>query len=951
MTVALSDAARSVWAKSDREHGADQTGWLPLHRHLDDTAAVAEKLWDDWLPDSTKRIILGQLPGGAADGRRVLSWLAGIHDVGKATPAFAIQVPDLATRMQEQGLDMPATLLDRSLAPHAMAGQLILTRWLESRHGWSRERATPFAVVVGGHHGMPPDHMQLVRASKHPELLGVGIWERVQNEFLDRAEQRFGLSNVLASWDGNQLPMTSRALLTGAVIVADWMASNTELFPYDELGDQAVRTEQAWAQLRLPTPWQAAGVDPLPHFSQRFGLPDGTLPRPLQTVAVNLATELADPGLMIIEAPMGEGKTEAALMVAEVFAAKTGAGGCFVALPTQATSNAMFTRVTKWLTRLPDKRGDGSPRSVTLAHGKANLNDQFRGLMRGRFREIGRDEPTNGEHSITSLVAPEWMAGRKRANLASFVIGTIDQILFSGLKTKHLVLRHLAMASKVVIIDEAHAYDVYMSSYLDRVLHWLGAYQVPTIVLSATLPSARRIAMITAYEQGKYPERGGRLGRRERLAQQNVPHPELIGDIGYPVLTASTSTGTAAIRLAEPAPRHTVIELERIDDELPALTRVLSKSLAQGGCAVVIRNTVKRVQETARELANSLPDTDIIVMHSRFLGSDRAVLENRLLRLFGPDGSAQRREQRFVVVASQVVEQSLDIDFDLLVTDLAPLDLVLQRMGRLHRHERGVDQSDRSPLLRRARCVITGVDWSRTPPEPVAGSRAVYEAHPLYRALAILNPLLDTGEPVTLPQDIAPFVQRAYNEERLGPDSWQLTLQAASAKFEHGADQRRSNAKAFLLDTFRTSSTLVGWLDAGVGNLSEDDPRGIAQVRDGHPGLEVLVVERDEDGGIQTPHWLNRHAERPVPTDDVLPPRLARIVATCNLQLPAVMCLPNNIDRVITDLEANCFSGWQQTYLLAGQLALVLDGDGRAQLADFELNYDPRYGLEYQRVE
>src|SRR5690606_31927012 len=224
--------------------------------------------------------------------------------------------------------------------------------------------------------------------------------------------------------------------------------------------------------------------------------------------AVELARRMSSPGLMLIEAPMGEGKTEAALAVAEVFAARSGAGGVFVALPTMATGNAMFPRMLQWLRRLPDVAGGGL-QSVMLAHSKAALNEDFGELVRaGRRTVAGVEHDGRGDEwrprsdrraSSAELVAHQWLHGRKKAMLSSFVVGTVDQLLFMGLKSRHLALRHLALAGKVVVIDEAHAYDAYMNSYLDRVLSWLGAYRVPVVVLSATLPAARRRELAAAY--------------------------------------------------------------------------------------------------------------------------------------------------------------------------------------------------------------------------------------------------------------------------------------------------------------------------------------------------------------------------------------------------------------------------------------------------------------------
>ncbi|MEU3862741.1 CRISPR-associated helicase Cas3' [Streptomyces sp. NPDC028722] len=962
----LSGPVLSVWAKHDREGD----GWLPLWRHMEDCAAVAGRLWDEWLPLSVRRLIAGGLPGGQADARRLVVWLAGVHDIGKATPAFACQVDELAQVMRGHGLEMrsrEAMGADRRFAPHGLAGQVLLGWWLEERHGWTVKQAGQFTVVVGGHHGVPPEHGQIQALERHPDLLraqgasGV-LWKQVQDELLEACAQEFGVVERLAAWKLVKLSQPVQVLLSAVVIVCDWIASNSDLFPYFPQDVPRTGTERmaaAWRALDLPGPWRAqepAG-DVAELFASRFDLPAGARARPVQEAAVALAREMDEPGLMVIEAPMGEGKTEAALAVAEIFATRSGAGGVFFALPTMATGNAMFPRLLHWLDRLPTP--PAARYSVLLAHSKAALNDDFVDLMGGgrRIAEVDVDghatqqwRPSDpGRAAAAELVAHAWLRGRKKAMLSSFVAGTIDQLLFAGLKSRHLVLRHLAIAGKVVVIDEAHAYDTYMSVYLDRVLSWLGAYRVPVVVLSATLPAGRRRQLAEAY-----------AGKAASATKAPFDAVARAGD--YPLLTTVRPGGAPLMRRPAGSGRSTDVEVERLDDDVNVLADRLERELVQGGCVLVVRNTVRRVLQAAAVLRERFGQENVTVAHSCFVDVDRAEKDAALLTRFGPPTAKTDRPQTaHIVVASQVAEQSLDVDFDLLVTDLAPVDLLLQRMGRLHRHLRGGhQQTERPEQLRQARCLLTGVDWNTPVPAPVRGSLAVYGAHALLRSAAVLLPHLDGGRqrPVRLPADISPLVQHAYADTVDAPAGWEEALEAARTRHEeHRADQAE-RAATFRLDAAaRPGRPLFGWVAAGVGD-ADDTRQGRAQVRDSRESLEVVVVQRRADGTLATLPWLKPDrkgrplAGLPLPTDQVPTTLAARAAASCGLRLPIQFSYADVMDQAIDELEELYIPAWQvkDSHWLAGQLILPLDEDCQTRLAGFILRYSPSDGLEVTRA-
>jgi CRISPR-associated endonuclease/helicase Cas3 len=523
--------------------------------------------------------------------------------------------------------------------------------------------------------------------------------------------------------------------------------------------------------------------------------------------------------------------------------------------------------------------------------------------------------------------------------LSSFVVGTIDQLLFAALRSRHLVLRHLGLAGKVVVVDEAHAYDVYMSTFLDRALEWLGAYHVPVVVLSATLPAHRRAELMRAYDQGRLR----RLTRRERI-RLGDPYAPLVEDKNYPLVTVSNPAHGASATTCADSGRGVEVTLRRLEDEPSALVELLRERLADGGCALVIHNTVARVQATAAALRDALgPGFPVSVAHSRFMALDRAAKDKWLRASFGPPGDDGDRPVRHIVVASQVAEQSLDIDFDLLVTDLAPVDLVLQRLGRVHRHPR----LERPSAVATPTCWITGADWAAQPPEPVSGSRRVYQQYTLLRSAAVLLPHLD-GVPLRLPEDIAPLTQVAYQDEPVGPPDWQPALAAAHQRYLDEQATKEGKARSFRLEQVAEPGTpLLNWLAGGTD--AKDDRAAQGHVRDSTAeSLEVLLLVRTPVG-LVLPPWISGGGI-PVPTGDIPEWPLSWRIAQCSLPLPQMMTAPEVIDTVIGELESRIdLAAWQADHWLAGELVLDVDGDGRARVGPFDVHYDRHEGLRVVR--
>ncbi len=451
---------------------------------------------------------------------------------------------------------------------------------------------------------------------------------------------------------------------------------------------------------------------------------------------------------------MGEGKTEAAWYVSDAWD-RRGGQGTYVALPTMATSNQMFDRVGKFL------EADHGKKNLMLLHGKAALNDQFEKLKYAAWLYDDAKHPS-------AVVAEQWFAANKKHGLlAPYGVGTIDQVLLAVLQTKHVFVRLFGLAGKCVILDEVHAYDAYMTTLMERLLRWLAALGCPVVLLSATLPRDKRLKLLRAY------------------AGRDLPEPE---DKPYPRVT-SVAVGTVPdVRHVEADPtRARTIRLGWLDEG--GLVKTLRESLADGGCAAVIRNTVGLAQGTYSQLRDTLKDDGITVelFHARFPFGRRMEIENAALRRFGKEGGPTDRNKR-VLVATQVVEQSLDLDFDVMVSDVAPIDLVVQRAGRLHRHERGT----RPAWVAEPRVWLIEPETEDGLPE-FGCSEYVYARFVLLRSYIACKAV----QVVRLPADLERFVEQVYGSEPLRiPDAWQAALDETERELAEEQRSQRTKGKA-----------------------------------------------------------------------------------------------------------------------------------------------------------
>ena len=591
----------------------------PAVLHMLDVAACAELLIDGHAAFA-----------GLSDAqRRALVILVGLHDVGKISESFRALV-------QENERGNP---LHWQLSHFLLCGAL--DEVLSELGGDYSVREELYAAVAG-HHGQPPSPAGGNRRERSRRTRAIGGAKCDAKNWTTELKGLF----PDASLEGISVE-EARGLswaLSGLTVAADWVGSNTDWFPVEQGSrdfNQALEESRRQARDAVVK----AGLEP-PCLARLdsltpYGL--GKL-RPMQEAALRIKLD-AGPQLFVIEDSTGTGKTEAALILAHRMIENRKARGIFFALPTMATSNAMFDRMSGFVGEMYE-----SPPSLVLAHSRAKLSAAVRDV-------------TGAAHDNTpEATGTEWLTdGRRRTLLATVGVGTVDQALLGVLPTRFSTLRLFGLADKLLVVDEAHSYDPYMQRELETLLTMHARLGGSAILMTASLPLKMRQAYVSAYQRG--------LGQSEAS----------IEDRSYPGLhLVSSKIRSVSV---DPAPESSRrIEINRIPSKEGALDLLVSAETAGAAC-VWIRNAVDDAIDAVLELRKR--GIEAYLLHARFALIDRLRLESAVMESFGKKRTAGKGR---VLVATQVVEASLDLDFDVMVSDLAPIGSLVQRAGRLWRH-------------------------------------------------------------------------------------------------------------------------------------------------------------------------------------------------------------------------------------------------------------------------
>lgn len=608
--------------------------------------------------------------------------VAAAHDLGKVSPHFQEKIYSAAGEL----LGIGNTELDNTLGGHAAVSQACLLG--------SAIKFIP--QILGRHHGASPNSV----GCPDDNIYGGPEWQQNRMSLLANLKNVFGCSWPIVK-DENHANA-----LSGLTCVADWIGSGSI---FDGILPDGQPNNTPWKNLISEAVDRAGFVGfklrPNLSFEDIFSFQ----PHEAQTKLIQAVDRR---GVYILEAPMGMGKTEAALYAAYKALSQGTATGIYFALPTQLTSDKIYDRMNSFLAEvLVD---DCKFRSLLL-HSSAWLRDT----------ELGEE----------GMPGRGWFNSSKRGLLAPFAVGTIDQALMGVMNIKHGFVRTFGLAGKVVILDEVHSYDSYTGTIMDKLVQTLQELQCTVIILSATLTAERRADL---------------LGQKSR-------------ETSYPLVSA-LPTGSTAFYLPVNQTEFTTVSIAIKNDDKEALEEAIIRA-ERGEQVLWIENMVTASQDRFKIIAARVQACSAKIecglLHSRFLRTDRKCNEDKWVNAFGKGGHTERKKCGRILVGTQVLEQSLDIDADFLITRICPTDMLFQRIGRLWRH-READILRPEKAKREVWILAPPLEDSRKTSNVWGKIGKVYLPYVLYRSLAIWQ----QRQKIALPNDIRPMLEATYVEQK-----------------------------------------------------------------------------------------------------------------------------------------------------------------------------------------
>lgn len=650
---------KNIWGKTLVVDGNDV--YYPLIGHLLDTATVAGILWDKWLRKELKDQIVGEL---GSDAKKYIQLAAGLHDLGKASPMFqgSLLNPrqsrnEVISLLQKDGFDFPeiddiADARTNKYHRHEKLGTYSIDPTKAGLSSTASEKW--FNLCIVGHHGSFAIDYGTPRNDQISELdsLMSARWKEEQQLLIDAVEEAVGV-RILSALD-SRASNASIILISGLIILSDRIASSSQSVEsaYSLLQDKTI-------SINDPKGWLKTRNDFLEDVSRKqVGFPDQISYKDiLGDYSARGVQKIvpANDGLWICMAPTGAGKTEAALLRHSHKRERL-----IFLLPTLSTTNAMMGRLEKIY-------ASKDSTTAVLGHGLAYLEDFYN----------SRNKASTEDIEDCGLVPTEFSNVKGAKLSASVNIATIDQMLMGSFRVKWTHLRWLLLANSHIVIDEAHLLDHYQIELLKPLLTFLGKTKTRITILSATLPNWLESTLCSAYSNKEV----------EGSKETSFPSSILVGSENF------EKTIDRTIETVEYNARISIVKSDDSINTHIIWAQEILKDQPKARLGIFV-NQVKRAQEIALRLKETMPDVEVICLHSRMFAKHRKQVTDRLLSLLNTNSG---KAERVILVGTQVIEMSLDIDLDLISTDICPAPSLIQRMGRAWRDKASKDRFDRIP--------------------------------------------------------------------------------------------------------------------------------------------------------------------------------------------------------------------------------------------------------------
>lgn len=950
----LFDWLEPFWGKADEEQ------MLPAIIHMLDVAMVAKAIIDS-LPSWERELLLSPF-AELEDPVAFVCWLIALHDVGKITPGFQYK---LEQRLTFDTLDFQN--LQDAEAKHGKSSLGILVRFFDKHiPSLSTASARTLASAVASHHG------QFVYSGSYKKM-------RIDNQRSQWWPQQKRACELLADYfalpdlnsvaiDESKLTPNWLVYCAGLCAVADWIGSNKEDFPYCEqpLLELAKRNEKAQQRVKALGIKQIQCEKGSIDFEQVFGFK----PNALQRSVLELISAGNLPKLAIIEAAMGEGKTEAMLLLEDHLIRNGGYNGLYIAMPSQATANQLYNRTLKFFSSEHLSYQDVDSH---LIHSNAEFNERYNRLLTESINDDSHRKSAN-------IKADQWFSGRKNGLLANCCVGTVDQLFMAVMLYKHNFVRLFALTNRAIAFDEVHSLDIFQLEIMCTLLEWLAQLNAPVVMLSATLPKAMREQLVQAYQKGlditktlcptaEYP-RITFLDNQNQTQAFSVSHKsqdntENHQSKTYQICLHSTQYAQLIEKMAQ-----------------DVVSDALAVSQAGGGVLACVVNTVSDVQklvEKIRVKTDANNAIEVVAFHARYPLAQKleieAYIEHRLgknsTNINEPNPYRPSAGKVLILTGSQVLDQALDYCSCKMYSQILPADMLLQRMGRLWRNP--ANAKIRSPYFSQPELhlYLPSQDAVEKDMEKAFGfaNCQIYPSH----LLAVTTRLfwqkaaqndLPNRLAIHLPEEIDTWIEQVY-PSGVEKDGW--SEQELDAEFSAALANRMVKSLATEM-LFEAEEEDIEELLSVVNSVDDDEPISLT-TRLALPSVQLVFLLQDENG-----HWLpatevtsfqtrktayqwqgeeqeKRHAEKVSKVEPSIDWQkcLAKQTVKRLKQVAVSINRPKWVQHFTKDYpwpqQVNA-AKWQKTSALYGTVPVCLNAEFEYQMdADSKLRLDPKLGV------